>query len=374
MKILVAINSFKGTISSQQASQLVADEICKTEPAETIVCPVSDGGDGFLQVMQSTCPGTSLEVVIPAPWIGGTLSTEIIYCSENASFVIESARVFGLTRIPHEERRPLMLSSSGLGYVFPDLEKEFASQFSTARKILIGLGGSGINDFGIGAASVFGLSLIDDQDNVLEPIPFNFPAVKKIILPTKKLKLPLHLVLDVESDLFGEKGTSRVFGPQKGATPVTCSILEDGIKNLLTILKRDHGLDYSDQRIGASGGVALGLSLFADITYIPAKNFILDTLCLRKLIEECDVVITGEGRVDMQTLMNKAPGVIIAEAARQRKKVFVVCGEFDGTIKPEFGETAVFELKKHFSSLEESIQNTEQGLLHASKELAAFLF
>ena len=373
MKILISVNAFKGAISSVNASQLIAGELQKLMPAQTTVCPVSDGGDGFLEVLQTKFPGSTLQTTISAPWQNAGFTTSFGYIPHNNSFVIESAKIFGLTQIPTAERHHLQLTSAGLGELLLKLQNEYAPDFPAATKILIGLGGSGINDFGIGAASKFGLELRDEDDRLLPPLPLNFTKIRKIVLPQAKCKFPVELVFDVESDLTGPQGTTQVFAPQKGASTKDCELLEAGAENILSILKRDHNLDFSDRKIGASGGVSLGLSLCCETHNILAKDFILNTLGLRDMIAECDVVITGEGRLDTQSFMNKAPGIIIDEAKKRNKKIVLVCGEFDPVIRPKTMGMREFELKNYFPSIGESIKNTSKGLTLAAKDISSFL-
>jgi glycerate kinase len=370
MHILFALNSFKGAISSHAAGNLLAREIVQHAGEQNItVAALSDGGDGFLDAYAARFPAQRCAAEITAPFPGERFQTEYLFAAAQGCYVLESAKIFGLVQTPPEKRNPLLLSSIGLGDLLRQIADRANPQHDGLTSIVLGLGGSAINDFGMGAAAVHGLRLIDAEGNELEPLPIHFLKTQHIVLPEKKHNLQIHIIADVEAELTGSRGCTSVFGPQKGASSQDCELIEAGILHLLSLIKEEHGLDFTGQKLGAAGGVSLGLSLIADCLFMNAEEFILGTLGLEDAIGKADLVVTGEGKVDLQTLMKKAPGIIIEESFRQHKNIVLICGELANGVRFPEKIVHVIELRSFFPSLDESIARTREGLQLASDEL-----
>ncbi len=324
MRILVAPNSFKECADAVTVASAIRDELDSGLPGALIeMLPVTDGGDGFLDVCKRTNELAMRYAKVPAIHNGVMVDVPYGIDKQGKTAFIESALVIGLAGTPVEFRKPLNLSSSGLSVLLHAI----AQSESAMEKVIIGLGGTAINDLGLGCASIFGLRILDESGNDLPIVPANYTFASSIVLPTTRFPVELELVTDVQADLLGEFGTSRVFSPQKGATPEDVEKLETGFANILRILERDFNLNFDDKKMGAAGGIALGLSLFASIKLIPAKEFLFSSLKLREKIESSDVIITSEGSYDDQSALQKAPAIILDEAVKLGKKAILIAGK-----------------------------------------------
>ena len=220
---------------------------------------------------------------------------------------------------------------------------------------------------GLGCAEAFGLQLLNENEEKIPVLPVNFIEAKTLVLPSEKFPVAIELVTDVQADLFGEHGTSRLFSPQKGASSDDVEELERGILNILTILEEKNHLFYKDKKIGAAGGVGVGISLFANIKLITAKQFILNYLGLLDHIKAADYVITAEGSYDTQSKLQKAPDIILNEARVMGKRGILIAG--NSSIPEANAGFQIFTLSRHFSSTEESIKNYRKGIKLVCREL-----
>jgi len=365
MKILIAPNSFKECSDSVRISELIYENLSSRLNFSFILKPVSDGGDGFLTVCKYYFNGRELVYKISSPDNYSTLRCKVIFVEETKTAYVESAEVLGLKRVPSEIRKPLHLSSKGLGELLKKLAEE-----NNVKKVLLGIGGTATMDMGFGACSVFGLKLLDENNRKLEPIPANFGVVRNI--QWKELKMPFQLkcILDVKNPLTGKNGAVNVFGKQKGADATSVSIIENGFSNILNLLKNKELTDSSKLLSGAGGGIPAGLEIFLNSSNINAEEFILNHLGLGKKISDSDVIITGEGAFDEQSLMGKGAGIILNRANEEKKKVILVCGKIDEKVKLKLGKNISFiELSSFFKNHKDSIENIETGIRKACDEI-----
>lgn len=369
IKLLVAPNSFKECAEAVAISKIIKKSF--KEPKFRVKCiPISDGGDGFLKIcrdnyhleivqkeMSSFYDDTSLQVPV-----GISIDHKIIY--------LESAEFIGMKKIPSDKRNPSVLNSSNLG----ELLIELGNEFPEILKIVFGLGGTATNDLGLGLCVPFGLKLLDKDGIELPVQPKYFINVNSIVLPKTKLSIPLEVVTDVEVPLYGITGTSKTFAKQKGATEEEIEILEKGVKNIVSVLKRDQGIDVSSKLIGAGGGLILGLSLIADLKISFAEEFLLKNLKLEEEIRKTDFIITGEGAFDTQSFMKKGTGILINSAKTHQKKIFVICGKSDRSISYTMdGGVRIFSLEKYFPTEEESLKNYKTGIEKACAEIKSYI-
>lgn len=373
MKILVAPNSFKECADSLEVAQIIHRHILSLDGKMNVISfPISDGGDGFLNVVRHHFNTSDVKLIISKPHNNKTQRVTVCYTSQGKTLFIESADAVGLKVIPKKHRNPLYLNSFPLG----ELIKKVSETNLDIQKITIGVGGTAINDLGLGLCSVFGLKLLDANGKNLDVIPANFIYADKIILNNKTIPFRIELILDVEVPLLGEKGTSKVFAPQKGASEEEVEILEKGVLNILRILKDDHNLNFLNKKMGAGGGIGLGLSLLSKtkvkVTF--AKEFILKKLELQKSLKECDVVITGEGTFDDQSFMNKATGVVIEQAIQMNKKVFLIAGKIEHSVLHNYDDIVTsIELTKYFETEEEERENYKIAIEKAAEEIHQYL-
>ncbi|MBN1302072.1 MAG: glycerate kinase [Melioribacteraceae bacterium] len=358
MKILIAPNSFKECASSVDISNIITKELDKYHLGELTQVPVSDGGDGFLEVCRrifklkirnykvNTCYNESSYTVRT----GLDYDRQILY--------VESADIIGLKTIPLQYRKPTLINSGNFG----ELIKKIYRIHRGLKALTIGLGGTGTSDLGLGIAGIFGLRLYDKSGAGLPILPKFYKYARQIILP-EKLNLRVNVIMDVSNPLFGGKGTSYTYATQKGADKKELAVLEAGVKNILSILKKNHNLDFYNEMIGAGGGLALGLSLISGVKLTMSQQFILDQLGLKESIKNSDAVITGEGNLDEQSFMNKATGIIIDQALKYNKHIFLLVGTNKSySAKLAKSNVKIFELKKLYKSEKDSIRYYAQGL------------
>lgn len=362
-KILIAPNSFKECADSSEVSLLIS-KILKEKLSSNQskfryqLLPLSDGGDGFLNIIALLKEVKVLSFTIPNTLLNSQINVEVAYCEGEKTVYIESAKTIGISLVPKEQRDILKMSSYPMGLVIHNLINQKRYGEIDFNKIVIGIGGTGVNDFGIGMLSVFGLQLLDRSNLQLNALPENFELTERIVLPEIPNDIKFEIVVDSINPLIGKKGASLVYGPQKGATPDEARALDESFVKLLKIYET-HEIKRDDL-VGAGGGVAAALQLFFNAAKIDAKSFINDYLYLEKAISDSDLVITGEGKIDNQNEFEKAVGIVIDSAIKHDKEIVLICGIAED-IKSE-GKITIIEMNKFFNSIEESILNWEIGI------------
>jgi glycerate 2-kinase len=359
MRILVAPNSYKECASSAEASDLIAGQLVRHGFSDVISFPLSDGGDGFLEVCGRHNNLTRQFLRIQNCYNARGKRVAVGLDKKSGTFYIESADIIGLKDIPQRFRKPTELSSENFGILLHYL---YRLRDRPPRKLIIGIGGTGTNDLGLGLCRPFGLKLFDTHGKELPVIPKNYSSVAAVQLPARS-NLSIEVVLDVEAPLFGKYGASRVFARQKGASEKDIALLEPGVRNIVRVLERDHGFQLKDKPYGAGGGVTVGLSLIADVKVILSKQFLIERLKLAKRIKQCDMVITGEGKFDKQSFMSKATGIVLQETAKQKKRTIMIVGSSntqEWRLKRQ--RTTIYELLPLFSSRRESLRRFKGGI------------
>lgn len=371
MNILIAPNSFKEAADSDRVAELLKKYLIKNSSDNFTTLPVSDGGDGFLNVCKALFNLRIINYEITTPFDESTFHCETGYDEKNKRMFIESARVLGLRVIPKEKRHPLNESSKGLGDLLIKIIDDVANGNLDVKEIYIGIGGTGTNDLGLGVCSRFGMELFDiygKKDNVL---PQYFYRIKDLMWERPELPFKLKVILDVTNPLLGNKGATRTFGAQKGADKGELGVIELGFNKLINLLKNKDLHKSFDNLSGAGGGLAAGLYLFFDAENITAKEFIGKFLKLEEHIANNDIIISGEGYFDEQTLDGKGAGIILDLATQKEKKVILCCGKIEDKVKNQLKrDVKMVELISFFNSTEESVQNLEKGIELASKKIA----
>lgn len=292
MKIVLAIDSFKGCLTSVEANQAAAEGIRAVRPdAEVVQVPVSDGGEGFLEAFHAAIGGEMVIIGVRDPLMR-RISARYLLKGDTA--VIEMAQACGLTLLSADERNPLLATSYGVGQLVADAVRR------GARHIIVGLGGSATSDAGIGMIR----ALIDafaphgtwDDVQALRPVRFTIAS-------------------DVQNPLCGANGAAYVFAPQKGATPEMVSRLDARARRFAEVSARHFGYDRSQQPgAGAAGGLGYAFLQYLDADCQPGIRLLLDALHFRDLIRDASLIITGEGAADRQTLMGKLPMGILQQS------------------------------------------------------------
>jgi glycerate kinase len=371
MKILIAPNSFKECASSVTIAELISRALRKHGLTDLTLFPVSDGGDGFLDVCRRRFSLEILSLKIHNCYNGKKKRIKIGYDGRTRTAYIESAAVIGLNDVPLDARKPMKMNSAALGEALLYMIMLSAAGSFSIKKIVVGIGGTATNDLGLGLCSVFGLKLFDAGGNSLPVYPENYAKVKTIVLP-KRIPLEINVVLDVSVPLTGINGPAKLFSGQKGASRKDALILEKGTKNILRVLQQHYSMDYAGRILGAGGGLGLGISLLTKMRVIRSTEFLEKTMGLTAMIENADIVITGEGNYDRQSALEKATGVVIKEANRRKKRIFLIAGHIEGKKKlPPY--VVPVQLDDFFSTSEESIREYRKGIRLAAEDVAGVL-
>ena len=303
MKVVVAMDSFKGCLSSAEANDAASDGITKAFPdAEIIQVPVSDGGEGFLEAIHSVIGGSLIEVVVRDPLMRPIKAN---YLLKEKTAVIEIAQASGLTLLSEQERNPMVATSYGTGLLVADAVRR------GAEHIIIGLGGSATSDAGIGMlrALVDAFSKHGTWDDIQELKSVRFT-----------------LASDVKNPLYGANGAAQVFAPQKGATPEMVARLDERARRFAEVSARHFGFDRSDMEgAGAAGGLGYAFLQYLDAECQSGVLLLLEMVGFDEIVKGANFVITGEGAADGQTLMGKLPWGVLQHA--QGVPVVLIAGQ-----------------------------------------------
>ena len=363
INILISPDSFKECISSVKLSSLIAEEFDDLEGVNSIVKPISDGGDGFLEVCRFHFGGEILNYKISTSFDNSELICPVLYNNDSKTIYIESADVLGLKIVPDQFRNPLKLSSKGLGELFLKIENDVSSGKISIDKIIVGIGGTATIDMGIGACSALGLKLHDVNNKEILPVPENFNKVEDIEWVNKTFPFQIDLIMDVDNPLLGKTGASKVFGHQKGASESDIKTLENGFSNVVNLLQNNKITNSTIKLYGDGGGIPSLLSSLLNAANRSAQNFILNDLGISKLKGKVDFVITGEGAFDNQSFMGKGAGIILREFENECDKVFLLCGIIRKEVKQKLLDNiSPFEISSFFLNKDESILNIESGI------------
>lgn len=369
MNILVAPNSFKECADSVSIAELIVTNLSRHKGYNLISKPLSDGGDGFLRVCQENFGLEILYYNIPAPYGSRIIKCPVGYSRADKKIYVESANVLGLKIIPASKRHPLILSSRGMGVLLKNILKDIKRGKIEAAEIIIGIGGTGTNDMGIGMLSESGMKLLDKNNSELEPIPLNFRSIKKILWKRPEFPFKITLVTDVNNPLLGRDGAAAVYGKQKGLTAEEILIAEAGFRNIITILKKDRIIRNTEFLSGAGGGLAAGFQIFPGSKIIRSDKFISNNLGIKKS-RHISAVITAEGRFDTQSFMNKATGIIIKKFSHTNTKIILVCGSVDKKVLRLIPENVYpIELLNFFKNKADSIRYYKKGIKMACKKI-----
>ena len=326
MRILVAPDKFKGSLSAPAA----AGAICRGlravfADAEIQTAAIADGGEGFAEALCDALGGVWVEAQVQDA-LGREVSARYAWVEAEHIAILEMSEASGLWRLKKAELAPLRANTFGTGQLLRHAVER------GARKIFIGLGGSATTDGGVGMAAALGYNFLTDDGDDLAPIPGNLLALIRIETEEAIDLPPIVAACDVQNPLLGERGAARIFGPQKGADAKTVVALEEGLLNLADVVAADLGCDFRDTPgAGAAGGIAYGLMSFCRARVCSGFDLVADLLKLEDRIAHSDLVITGEGRLDGQTLEGKGPAGVSALARKHGKPIVALAGSVSDT-------------------------------------------
>jgi glycerate kinase len=325
MRILIAPDKFKGSISAVQAAEAIASGLRESLPAcDCALAPIADGGEGFADAMRLALGGTWISCrALDA--LGRDVDCRYAWVEREKIAIIEMAEASGLWRLDPAERDPLAAHTFGTGQLIRDAAARGAA------RILVGLGGSATTDAGAGMAVALGCELLSEDGARVPPQPRELDRVARIGAAATIALPEVVAACDVRNPLLGERGTARVFAPQKGADAQTVERLEAALTHFSKVASESLGCDFQDAPgAGAAGGFGFGLMTFAHAKVRSGFDLVAETLRLPERIQQADLVITGEGGLDDQTLEGKGPAGIAALAREAGKPVIA----FGGAIAP----------------------------------------
>lgn len=366
--ILIAPNSFKECADSVTIANLIEKNLKKLSDYFLIKKPISDGGDGFLEVCKINYGLKIIKYKISTPYDNTKILCEVGYDEKNKIVFVESANVLGLKVIPEPRRHPVKLSSKGFGDLLLALKKDIESNKIFVDKVIVGIGGTGINDLGLGMCSRFGLKLYNKFNEELEIIPENFSKATRIVWNKIKLPFKINVLTDVENPLLGKKGATRTFGKQKGLTDNEIAKIEIGFNKIANLLKNNKIYDPSKELSGAGGGLAAGFQIFFNADITQSFQFI-SKIIKSDIINSADIVITGEGAFDSQSLMKKATGSILQVFNSRHIPIFLCCGKIDRKIIGSLNIIKPIQLIDYFDNEKDAIKHYKKGLELACSEI-----
>ena len=363
-RILIAPNSFKNSLSSLEASLIIKNAVDSLGlGVKTEIAPIADGGDGTIEMLKYYFKKSKfIESNVCDPLMRKIKSKWLLLDEETA--VIELAKASGIALLSESELNPMWANTYGTGeLILSALDKN-------CKKIIIALGGSATVDAGMGIIEALGGKILDKKKNIVKPGGGFLNSIEKIDLRSVDRRLKnceLTLLCDVRIPLSGEKGTVQKFAAQKGAKEGERIILENGMKHLAKIAKEYAGNDFEfEPMAGAAGGVAFSVKAFLGAKLCPGFLYLANLTSLEEKIKGADLIITGEGKLDKQTLMGKAVYEISKLASGYKKKVIVVCGDFDETINwKEYNMNDILKIVPQGVSIKESIKNPANFIVKA---------
>jgi glycerate kinase len=349
MKIAIAPNAFKGSLTASQAAACIERGLKKALPnISTVKIPMADGGDGTLQAIVLATRGRQIKCSVHDP-LGRRIQSSIGLTGNGRTAVIEMALASGLALLKPGERNPLLTTSRGTGELIR------AALDLKVKEIVIGIGGSATNDGGTGMARALGLKFFDSQNCELPDCGGALTRLSRINvagLDPRLKKTIISVACDVDNPLFGPRGAARIFSPQKGATPSMVKQLDAGLKRLATVIQRDLGINVAKlPGAGAAGGQGAGLVAFLNAQMRSGTELVTHALGLEKKLRGCDLVITGEGRMDGQTAFGKGPTGVARIAQKLGVPAIAICGSL-GADAWKIHRTGIVAF---FSALEESV-------------------
>jgi glycerate kinase len=355
MNIILAPDSYKGSLSSIEAGEAMKRGLQKALPhAQCTIVPMADGGEGTMDALLYHIEGDKISIKTKGP-LGQNQHSVIVICSQRKLAIIESATIIGLPLISKEDRNPLETTSYGLG------EAILYCLDQGVREFIIGLGGSATNDGGIGLLEALGTTFIRNDQIKKDLRAKDLPFIDEVDLSTLDSRIKHSKIItatDVTNPLIGTQGASAVFGPQKGATPEMVAFLDQGLKAFSRLVDSEKK-HFNEAGAGAAGGLGFALLLIGGQIQLGAK-VVSDYLSIEEKLHHADLLITGEGKTDGQTMYGKAPFYLAQKAQKQGVPTIILSGSLGEDyqhLSPYV--KAFFSILTYPMSLEEAIEMTD---------------
>jgi len=367
-RIVVAMDSFKGSLTAERACKVVAESIASVVPsAEIVIKPMADGGEGTAQAMLAAGDGQWIENVVTGPLPDMRVRAGFAWFAGENLAVVEMATASGLQLLSPQRRNPLKTTTYGTGQLITA-----AMDYGT-RRILLAIGGSATVDGGVGAAKAMRWKFLDKDGKDVALGGGQLLQIAEIVPPQHLCRVPIEVLFDVDNPLCGEQGAARVYGPQKGATEEMVEVLEAGLEHLAELVQKQLGCDIANlPGAGAAGGLAAGAVAFMGAKLVRGIETVISWTRLDQAIAGADWVITGEGCFDKQSLRGKVVAGVARVARSAGTKVAVIAGQVL-LARQEYrslGVVDAFACMNGRMSLEYAIRNSEKLLTKAARDFA----
>ncbi|HVJ47826.1 glycerate kinase [Desulfitobacterium sp.] len=366
MHVLIAVDSFKGSLSSQKAGEAITKGLHKVFPeATSYILPMADGGEGTVEALVQARQGRILKTRVTSP-LGESIEGFLGELPHGV-VVLEMAAASGLPLVPLEKRNPLVTTTKGTGELITK------AMDLGARDIILGIGGSATNDGGAGMAQALGVKLLDEKGKELKPGGGDLGRLARIDLAQIDPRLKstkITVMCDVDNPLCGPQGASAVFGPQKGATPEMVQSLDRNLEHYAQMIKEQLGFDLKNvPGAGAAGGLGAGLLAFTGAELKTGVETILDTVKFDQMLEGADLVVTGEGRIDNQSLYGKVPMGVAKRALKHAKPVLAIVGSIGPGAEALYdqGLSSIVSIVNGPMTLEKSMEEAYELTIEATE-------
>ncbi|MDW0593932.1 glycerate kinase [Mannheimia haemolytica] len=370
MKIVIAPDSFKESLTALEVAQAIQQGFARVFPeAEYQLVPMADGGEGSVQSLVDATHGSLQKISVIAP-LANEVEGFFGLSGDQKTAFIEMAAASGLHLVPMEQRNPLVTTSYGTGQLIK------AALDLGVEKIILGIGGSATNDGGVGMLQALGAKFLNAEQR---EIGFGGEALSQIQqidlsgLDSRLKQVEFEVACDVDNPLCGERGASAIFGPQKGATAEMAKTLDHALLHFAETVKSQLGIEIAEKAgAGAAGGMGGGLLLLPNVTLRSGVQIILEATDLAEKLADADLVVTGEGRMDAQSIAGKTP-IGVAKVAKQfGKPVIAIVGSLkeDYPVVYQHGIDAVFPIIRQVSNLEAVLKSGKENLISTAENVA----
>lgn len=368
MKVIIAMDSFKGTLASYEACEVIAAAIAECVPDALLVLkPMADGGEGTARAMITAANGQWVRQTVMGPLPDMQVEAGFAWFGDSKTALVEMASASGLELLSKEQMDPLKTTTYGTGQLI-----KAALEYG-ACKILLAVGGSATVDGGVGAATAMGFKFLDDEGNAIAFGGAGLGRIAEIIKPANFNVPPIEVLCDVDNPLCGRHGAARVYAGQKGAGPRMVEQLENGLSHLAVLVRKHLQRDISDiPGAGAAGGLAAGALAFMNATLVSGIETVMAGSNLQAELESADWVITGEGSFDRQSLRGKVVSGIAGMALESHTRLVVLAGQV--TVPQQeyqkLGIITAIGCRTNDMSLDYAMKNCRPLLYRVAKQFA----
>lgn len=373
MKFVIAPDKFKGSLTGFEFCDAVGEGLRMVFPdSEILKMPLADGGDGTIDVVRNYLEADTIKLTVNDPFFKPTVASYLFSEIPKIAY-IEMADASGLKLLRENEKNCKSATTLGTGELIADAIKK------GAKEIILGIGGSATNDAGMGMAAALGYVFLDKEGQPLPPVGKNLIQVRKIDasgVDAQLKNLSVKVACDVTNPFYGKNGAAYVYAEQKGASKEDIILLDNGLKNFAKIINEQYGIDVQGiPGAGAAGGIGGGTSVFLDATLTSGIGLIKKIAQFDTAIKNADWIITGEGKLDGQTLSGKTVNGVLNSAKKQNIPVAALCGAVDISVadQEKLGLSYAVSIMRGVSDLEQALRSGRSNLVHSAYNLAKVL-